>query len=159
MKRVLFLCVSNSARSQMAEGMASVLLAGNVEAFSAGSRQGTVNPLAIESMKEIGIDISAHQSKSIDTLDLGSFDLVVTLCEEEICPKLPPSVMPLHWPMPGPSKPLADEPDASPLQRFAATRDEIRDLIGSIAILLELEIKPWPGSERSNFDHSDPNFH
>ncbi|MDP2286052.1 MAG: arsenate reductase ArsC [Pseudohongiella sp.] len=144
MKRVLFLCVSNSARSQMAEGWARHLLPGKVDAYSAGSRQGTLNPLAIQSMLEIGIDISEHQTKSIDTLDLQSFDLVVTLCEEEICPKLPPSVMQMHWPLPGPSKPLPNDDSTSPLERFSDTRDQIRELIERLACFLELDDRQGP---------------
>lgn len=98
MKRILFLCVANSARSQMAEGLARRLLGPRAEVMSAGSQPATVNPYAIEVMGEIGIDITGQRSKSVDEVDPSSVDLVVTLCAEEVCPILPGRVRRLRWP-------------------------------------------------------------
>ncbi len=86
--RVLFICTHNSARSQMAEGIANTLFPGRVEAYSAGTRPGTVHPLAIEVMAEIGTDISGNRSKHLDEFKDQRFDLAVTVCDgaNEICP-------------------------------------------------------------------------
>ena len=89
MKRILFLCVANSARSQMAEGLARQILGERVEVVSAGSQPAPVNPHAVEVMAEIGVDITDQYSKSVDTIDLPGLDLAVTLCAEEVCPILP----------------------------------------------------------------------
>jgi protein-tyrosine-phosphatase len=87
MKRLLFVCVENSCRSQIAEAFAHIYGGKNVEAYSAGSRpSGTVNPKAIESMKEIGYDLSTHKSKSLDDLPDVEWDFVATMgCGDE-CP-------------------------------------------------------------------------
>lgn len=79
-RKILFLCVANSARSQMAEGLARRQFGADSEVLSAGSRPSKVNPYAIEAMAEIGIDIRDHHSKSVDDVDAGSADLVITLC-------------------------------------------------------------------------------
>src|SRR3546814_9614205 len=89
MTRILFLCVANSARSQMAEGLTRYLLGDRATVMSAGSAPSRVNPYAVEAMAEIGIDISGHRSKSVDDIDPAEVDLVVTLCAEEDCPVLP----------------------------------------------------------------------
>lgn len=125
MKRVLFLCVANSARSQMAEGLARAILPADLQVLSAGSKPATVNPFAIEAMKEIGIDISSHRSKSVDEVDVTGLDLVVTLCAEEVCPILPGRVQRLHWPIADPAtkESLVDD---EMRERFRQARDEIR---------------------------------
>jgi arsenate reductase len=120
--RILFLCVANSARSQMAEGLARELLGPGVEALSAGSAPTSVNPSAIRALAEIGIDIGHHQSKSVDEIDLHGIDLIVTLCAEEVCPVVPGGIRRLHWPMPDP----AAGPSESALDRFRDVRDELR---------------------------------
>jgi arsenate reductase len=125
MKRILFLCVANSARSQMAEGLARKMLGSDVEVLSAGSRPSKVNPYALEAMSQIGIDISGHRSKSVDEVDAASVDLVITLCAEEVCPILPGRVQRLHWPIPDPA---SDDPVISAedlRRRFRVARDEI----------------------------------
>ena len=98
---ILFLCVGNSARSQIAEGLAKEMLGSSHNIQSAGSNPtGNIHPSAICTMKEIGIDISHQRSKSIDNLDtnfLDNLDFVVTLCAEEICPVLPSKAKKLHW--------------------------------------------------------------
>lgn len=87
-KRVLFLCTSNSCRSQMAEGVANHFFGDKLEAFSAGTQASYVHPLAIEVMKEIGIDISGHRSKNLSEFDGQKFNYVITLCgnANETCP-------------------------------------------------------------------------
>ena len=124
---ILFLCVANSARSQLAEGLARSLLGAKANVQSAGSvPSGKVNPLAIETMKEIGIDISSHTSKSIDDLDaqfLDRLDYVVTLCAEEVCPVLPSKAKKLHWPNPDPAG--VEGSRDQQLTVFRATRDAI----------------------------------
>src|SRR5262245_35336924 len=91
-RRVLFLCVHNSARSQMAEGFARQLEPPGVEVWSAGSEPGTVHPLAIRVMSEIGIDLGAARSKGVDAVPWREADTVVTLCGEEVCPVLATTV-------------------------------------------------------------------
>ncbi len=89
MKRLLFVCVENSCRSQMAEAFAKMYGGDSVEAFSAGSRpSGAVNPKAIESMKEVGYDLNDHRSKSLDDLPNVEWDFVATMgCGDE-CPMI-----------------------------------------------------------------------
>jgi arsenate reductase (thioredoxin) len=89
LKRVVFVCVENSNRSQMAEAFGRLLGQGKIEAFSAGSRpSGRVNPKAVESMRELNYDLTTHQSKSLADLTTADFDIVVTMgCGDE-CPVL-----------------------------------------------------------------------
>src|SRR3546814_5395392 len=111
MKRILFLCVANSARSQMAEGLTRQILGDRATVMSAGSAPSRVNPYAVEAMAEIGIDISGQRSKPVDDIDPAGVDLVVTLCAEEVCPLLPGRVQRLHWPIddPASSDPRSEE--------------------------------------------------
>lgn len=134
MKRILFLCVANSARSQMAEGLARAMFGDRAIIESAGSQPATVNPHAIAAMAEIGVDIAGHRSKSVDEIEVDGLDLVVTLCAEEVCPILPGRVRRLHWPIPDPAskEPLPAEVFA---ERFRTARDEIR---GRLAALEDL---------------------
>ena len=126
--KILFLCVHNSARSQLAEGLARHLFGATAHVESAGSEpSGAVNPFAIEAMREVGIDISGHTSKSWDDLPPGFFnglDYVITLCAEEICPSLAVKAKKLHWGLPDPGR--MGRTDAERLEAFRATRDEIR---------------------------------
>lgn len=98
---ILFLCVANSARSQMAEGIAKSILGKNHNIQSAGSEpSGKVHPNAIIALNDKQIDISDHYSKRIDDLDkdfLDKLDFVITLCAEEVCPVLPSNARSLHW--------------------------------------------------------------
>ena len=124
---ILFLCVANSARSQMAEGLARARFGDRVRVQSAGSRPSRVNPLAIEVMGEIGVDIAAQQAKAIDAIDASTIATVVTLCAEEVCPVFfgHLRVRRLHWPIPDPA---SDDPSLSRdvmLARFRAARDAI----------------------------------
>jgi protein-tyrosine-phosphatase/N-acetylglutamate synthase-like GNAT family acetyltransferase len=122
----LFLCVANSARSQMAEGLARALFGNLVRVQSAGSQPSRVNPNAIAVMREIGIDISGHRSKSVDEIDPSTVDVVVTLCAEEVCPVWPGKFVREHWPIPDPA---TDDQSVTPeamLVRFRRARDELR---------------------------------
>jgi protein-tyrosine-phosphatase/N-acetylglutamate synthase-like GNAT family acetyltransferase len=116
--RVLFMCVANSARSQMAEGLARHLFGPLVTVASAGSAATSVRPLAVEAMHEAGIDISQHRSKDVDAFDPDSIDIVVTLCAEEVCPVWLGQAKRLHWPIPDPAPGGLDD--------FRAARDAIR---------------------------------
>ena len=123
--RILFLCVANSARSQMAEGLARALLGKKADVMSAGSTPARVNPLAIEALRELGIDIAHHQSKNVDTIDPASVDLVITLCADEVCPVFLGRAKRLHWPLPDP----AAGPTETALQRFREVRDDLQKRI------------------------------
>jgi len=128
MSRILFMCVANSARSQMAEGLARNLLS-NVKVMSAGSQPSKVNPYAIEALSEQGIDISGQRSKSVEEIDPNQVDLVVTLCAEEVCPVFPGRVRRLHWPIPDPA---SNDPALTPEElrtRFRTARDQIREML------------------------------
>ncbi|MDA8345387.1 MAG: arsenate reductase (thioredoxin) [Thermaerobacter sp.] len=122
-----FICTGNSARSQMAEGFGRVMLADRYDIMSGGLEPSTVNPLAIQVMAEVGIDISAQQSKAIDVDLLWSARVAVTLCgdAEERCPVTPPGVLRLHWPLRDPAKATGTEEER--LTIFRAVRDEIRE--------------------------------
>ena len=126
--RVLFLCVANSARSQMAEGIARAILPADIEVASAGSEPGQLNPLAVEALSETGIDISGHRSKPLDDVSPETADLIVTLCAEEVCPLIPGPVKRLHWP-------IADPAAAGDIATFRTARDQIRDRIEALAHL------------------------
>lgn len=132
MANILFLCVANSARSQMAEGLARSLLGSRHNIQSAGSAPSFVNPWAIKAMAEIGIDISAHHSKSVDSIDVSGIDLIVTLCAEEVCPVVPGRVHRLHWPIPDPATNEPGISDEAMLERFRRARDEIRQKLDSL---------------------------
>ena len=139
---ILFLCVANSARSQMAEGLARDLLGDLVSVTSAGSAPSQLNPHAIAAMAEIGIDISAQYSKSVDAIDPASIDLVVTLCAEEVCPVLPGRVRRLHWPI---ADPASSDPSLTAEDfraRFATARDQIRARLAILRALLDLPEGP-----------------
>ncbi len=126
---VLFLCVANSARSQMAEGLARALfrrLGAHVRVQSAGSAPSRVNPLAVEAMAEVGVDLSGHRSKSVDTIDPAGVDLVVTLCAEEVCPVFLSRARRLHWPLPDPDRAHEDLTHAQRLHHFRVTRDALQ---------------------------------
>lgn len=116
---LLFLCVANSARSQIAEGLARARYGHIAFVQSAGSRPSTVNPLAIEVMREVGIDLTAHRSKLVDTIDASTVDVVVTLCAEEVCPVFLGSAKRLHWPI--------SDPATGGIEAFRQTRDLLRE--------------------------------
>lgn len=114
---VLFVCVENSCRSQMAEGFARSLGKGKVAAYSAGSSpSATVDPTAIAVMKEKGIDLSNHTSKSVADLPVQSFDIIVTMGCGDACPAMSASKR-IEWNIP--------DPQSHPIGTFRAVRDKI----------------------------------
>ena len=123
MKKILFLCVANSGRSQMAEGIAKKLLGDQGLIQSAGSKPSTVNPFSIQALAEIGIDISNQYSKSVADIDPSTVDTVITLCAEEECPVFLGNAERIHWPLPDPGKGVATEEEK--LKSFREVRDEI----------------------------------
>jgi arsenate reductase (thioredoxin) len=124
-KGVLFLCVANSARSQMAEGLGRKIFGDRAVVQSAGSEPSKVNPYAIEVMNELGIDLTTHHSKSVQTIDPASVDLVITLCAEEVCPVFLGKATRLHWPIPDPASNDPTKTREDMLHRFRTARDSI----------------------------------
>lgn len=115
-KHILFLCVANSARSQMAEGIARSLAPSSIKISSAGSKPTTVHPLAIKVLAEINIDIRSQISKSVEMIDSSTVDTVITLCADEICPHFSGRTMKLHWALDNPT---------TTIESFRAIRDEL----------------------------------
>lgn len=130
--RALFLCIYNSARSQLAEGLARELGQGKVEAFSAGLQATGVNPYAARVMAEIGIDISGQRSKSVEEFLNEKFDFVITLCSgaEAVCPVFPGQATRLHWPLADPARTKGTEEEM--LNAFRRVRDDLKAKIESL---------------------------
>ena len=124
--RVLILCTGNSARSQMAEGLLRHDGGGRFEVHSAGTRPGQVRAEAVAVMREVGIDISAHRSKSVDEFAGQPFDYVITVCDaaREQCPVFPAATRRVHWSFDDPAAAPGDE--AARRAVFRRVRDEIR---------------------------------
>ena len=133
---ILFLCVANSARSQMAEGLAKSMLGTEHNIQSAGSiPSGEVHPHAVIAMDDVGIDIRSQHSKSVEDLDedfLNNIDFVITLCAEEVCPTLPKQSKVLRW--------VNEDPDDSRHSEtqlkvsFTKTRESLFKLIKKFAV-------------------------
>ena len=125
LKRVLFVCLGNACRSQMAEGFARHYGHGKVEAHSAGMAPSRLNPYAVHAMQEKGIDIAGQQSKAFDWDLARQMDVVVTVCghANESCPILPPEIARLHWPLEDPA--AATGTDLEILATFRKVRDEL----------------------------------
>jgi protein-tyrosine-phosphatase len=128
MKRVIFVCVENSNRSQMAEAFARIHGAGRVEAFSAGSRpSGRINPKAVEAMGEVGYDLTTHASKGLDEFNGQEFDAAVTMgCGDE-CP-LVRARLRVEWNIP--------DPKELPPERFCEIRDMIEAKVKDVLLVL-----------------------
>jgi arsenate reductase len=124
MDRILFLCTGNSARSQMAEGLARALGGERVQVWSAGIEPKTVHPLAVRAMAERGIDISLQQSKDLSAVPRDP-DVVVTLCDNaaDRCPAFPGRVARVHWSLPDPAGVTGTEEER--LAAFRAARADI----------------------------------
>ncbi len=125
-KKLLIICTGNSARSQMAEGLFRHYGGEQYEVFSAGTHPSQVRPEAIAVMREIGIDISGHRSKSVDEFLGQRMDLVITVCDNarESCPVFPGAPRALHWPFPDPAEEKG--PEQARLAAFRAVRDQIK---------------------------------
>lgn len=132
-QRLLFLCVANSARSQMAEGLARAMFGERVEVESAGSAPSQVNPYAALAMAELGIDLSTHRSKSVTTIDASRIDVVITLCTEEVCPVVLGGARRLHWPIPDPASTDPGLSREELLARFRTARDTLRAKLEAFA--------------------------
>ena len=126
---ILFMCVANSARSQMAESLAKHLAPQGVTVFSAGSEPSTVNPFAVRALEEIGLNADAQYSKSIAEVPMAEVDYLITLCAEEVCPIGPGNLTRLHWPYPDPAGNA--QSDSAALARFRGVRDALKDRIGT----------------------------
>ena len=126
-RHILFLCVANSARSQMAEGIARRLAPERVRVSSAGSMPTSVRPQAAAVLREIGIDIGDQRSKSVDDVE-GLVDVVITLCAEEVCPVWLGSAERLHWALPDPA--AVEGTEEQKLEAFRAVRDELLRRLG-----------------------------
>jgi arsenate reductase len=120
---ILFLCVGNSARSQLAEHLARHRFGPSARVQSGGSRPGTPHPFALEVLQELGIDITGATSRSVADVDPATVDLVITLCREEVCPIFLSQAEKLHWPFDDPALPLEDEEEMRAI--FRRTRDAI----------------------------------
>jgi len=120
-KKILFVCVENSCRSQMAQGLANNFYKEAIDAYSAGSRpSGKINPDAIEVMKEIGIDISKQGSKGFGDLPVKDFDYVITLGCKDVCPFFPAKAS-REWTIP--------DPKGKDIEFFRKTRDRVKEEI------------------------------
>lgn len=134
-KKLLFVCIENSNRSQMSQAFAKILGGENVEAYSAGSKpSGIVNPRAIAAMQELGYDLSTHDSKSLDEVKaFAPFDAVVTMGCGDACPWMPAKQF-VDWQIPDPKN---MEPTA-----FNEVRDLIKEKVGELLYNLNLEPAP-----------------
>jgi arsenate reductase len=128
-KGLLFMCVANAARSQMAEGIARSLAPPHIKIWSAGSMPAGVRPEAIAVLDEIGIDISGQRSKDVSEVPAMEVDTAITLCSEEECPLFIGEARRLDWPMYDPVRALGQE---ARIRAFRAARDELRRRIGAI---------------------------
>lgn len=137
---ILFLCVANSARSQMAEGLAKNILGNTYHIFSAGSNPTFVHPLAIKVMLEIGVDIRKQYSKPITTIDLSQIDIIITLCKDEICPYTAAKAKHEHWPLPDPV--ASDAKEEKQLEQFCNVRDALIKNIRELKTNLDNSTKP-----------------
>lgn len=133
--RVLILCTGNSARSQMAEGLLRHIAGDRLEVYSAGTVASFVRPQAIAVMNEVGIDISHHQSKSLDQFTHDNFDYVITVCDHanQHCPTFPGSVKRIHWSI--------DDPVGATdqLGAFRRARDELQARIRTLLVENQLD--------------------
>ena len=138
---VLFLCVANSARSQMAEALARSLFGPDVRVQSAGSAPSQVNPYAAKALAELDIDASPLHSKHVETIDPASVDLVITLCAEESCPVFLGNAERMSWAMPDPDRKNETLSDEERLGHFRSTRDAIAQ---RLEVLKALRNAPQP---------------
>jgi arsenate reductase len=152
-RRILFLCTHNSARSQMAEGLLRSLSGGRIGAFSAGTVATRVRPEAIAVMDEIGIDISAQESKTLDRYLDKAFDAVITVCDDanETCPVILGAKRRLHWSFPDPS--TATGAEAKQLLVYRQVRDAIRRRIET-ELLPALSLPSVGGTKDQDVDEA-----
>src|SRR5690606_5983220 len=132
-KSILFLCVANSARSQMAEGLGRMIFGDRVPVMSAGSEPSQVNPYAIEVMRELGVDLAAHHSKSVQTIDPRTVAAVIPLGAEEVSPAFLGEARRLHCPIADPARRVPSIPREEMLTRFRTARDTLRGMLEGFA--------------------------
>lgn len=132
-KRVLILCTGNSARSQMAEGLLRHIAGDRFEVFSAGTIKSFVRPQAIKAMDEVGIDIGAHRSKSVDEFTGQEFNYVITVCDnaKQNCPVFPGKTERIHWSFDDPAEASGSDEDVMVV--FRRVRDQIRERLENFA--------------------------
>ena len=132
-QKVLILCTGNSARSQMAEGLLRSLAGERFDVASAGVSPSSVRQEAIEAMREIGVDISSHRSKSVDEFLGQEFDYVITVCDNanEQCPVFPGKTKRIHWSFEDPA--AAEGSGEEKLRVFCRVRNEIRSRLEEFA--------------------------
>ena len=135
MTNILFLCVANAVRSQIAEGLTRAKFGHSVQVQSAGSCPSKVHPLAIKVMREVNVDISAQWSKAVDDIDSTTVDLVVTLCAEEVCPTVLGSARQIHWSLPDPVVSTGSETEH--IERFREIRNEINEKLNTLQLNIE----------------------
>jgi len=138
--RVLFLCTGNACRSQMAEGWARALLGDRVEAHSAGTRPQGLNRLAVIAMREVGVDISRHESKAIASLGDIELDCVITVCDSvrEACPVFPGAARVIHQSFDDPPRlALGAKDDDEALPHYRRVRDEIKEFVQRLPHIME----------------------
>ncbi len=144
MKTILFLCTGNSCRSQMAEGLAKHYLSDTFKSYSAGIEKHGLNPYAVKAMKEIGIDITSHQSNTVDELEINDFDYVITVCghADENCPFFPAKTLKVHKGFEDPPKLAANsKTEEEILSHYRKVRDEIHKYIIQLPDILHLSCK------------------
>ena len=137
---LLFLCVANSARSQMAEALARARYGDAVRVQSAGSEPSRVHPLALKACAAQRLDTEQLSSKGVETIDPSTVDVVVTLCAEEYCPAYLHQATRLHWPMPDPAAAQPGEDEAAQLGRFLDVADRIAVRLSE----LDARLRPHP---------------
>jgi arsenate reductase len=117
----------------MAEGLGRMIFKDHIPVMSAGSEPSRVSPYAIEVMRELGVDLSTHHSKSVQTIDPATVGTVITLCAEEVCPMFLGEARRLHWPTPDPASTDPSIPFEEMLKRFRTARDTIRGMLERFA--------------------------
>jgi arsenate reductase len=145
MKKILVLCTGNSCRSQIAEGYLRHFAEGKAEIYSAGVETHGVNPRAIATMKEDGIDISGHTSNNIEEYRGIDFDYVITVCDnaKERCPFFPTTAQKFHQNFPDPAKATGTEKEI--MAQFAAVRDQIKEYAREFINQYILEVNRYDG--------------
>ncbi len=131
-QRVLFLCVHNSARSQLAEGLLRSMAGDRFDVYSAGSEPTQPHPFALRVLQDEGIDVSGVRSKSVQELREQPVDYVITLCAEEVCPVFPGAVTRLHWALPDPA--AAEGTTEEKLEAFRQTAAELKRRLGEFIL-------------------------
>jgi arsenate reductase len=147
MTKLLFLCTGNSCRSQIAEGWTRALKPDQYEAYSAGTKSHGLDPNAVRVMQEASVDISGHQSTSVDQLGPIEFDIVVTVCghADENCPVFIGAPRVVHVPFEDPPKLAAKETDEQKaVDHYRRVRDEIRDFVAGLPESLDSQASTEP---------------